>query len=236
MDVPFGLGACPVRIVPTHGLHCRPIATILFQRPVLPGLVPQEGEHPRGSHREPSRLTLIKSNILPKRRQAADTQNVCAIVKNAVEEHGMMSGSDEPGMADVKLVANVTMQIAYRNKDRLSAGMIIAGWDRRAGPQVFGIPLGGSLEKCDFTLGGSGSAYITGFCDDTWKPGMSREDAEAWIRRAISIAISRDASSGGVIRLVTIHEKGCDRQMFEPAQHPLAYDELPVIRREEVVA
>ena len=51
----------------------------------------------------------------------------------------MMSGSDEPGMADVKLVANVTMQIAYRNKDRLSAGMIIAGWDRRAGAQVFGI-------------------------------------------------------------------------------------------------
>jgi len=161
---------------------------------------------------------------------------VCAFVKNAVEEHGIMSGSDEPGMADVKLVANVTMQIAYRNKDRLSAGMIIAGWDRRAGPQVFGIPLGGSLEKCDFTLGGSGSAYITGFCDDTWKPGMSREEAEAWIRRAISIAISRDASSGGVIRLVTIHEKGAEKQMFEPAQHPLAYDELPVIRREELVA
>ena len=58
---------------------------------------------------------------------------MCAFVKNAVEEHGIMSGSDEPGMADVKLVANVTMQIAYRNKDRLSAGMIIAGWDRRAG-------------------------------------------------------------------------------------------------------
>jgi hypothetical protein len=57
LDVPFGLGACPVRIVPTHGLHGRPIATILFQRPVLPGLVPQEGEHPRGSHRLPSRTT-----------------------------------------------------------------------------------------------------------------------------------------------------------------------------------
>ena len=59
---------------------------------------------------------------------------MCAFVKNAVEEHGIMSGSDEPGMADVKLVANVTMQIAYRNKDRLSAGMIIwlvSGADRR---------------------------------------------------------------------------------------------------------
>lgn len=189
------------------------------------------------ANRASDKITQVMDNVwMCRSGSAADTQNVCAIVKNAVEEHGMMSGSDEPGMADVKLVANVTMQIAYRNKDRLSAGMIIAGWDRRAGAQVFGIPLGGSLEKCDFTLGGSGSAYITGFCDDTWKPGMSREDAEAWIRRAISIAISRDASSGGVIRLVTIHEKGCDRQMFEPAQHPLAYDELPVIRREEVVA
>ena len=36
--------------------------------------------------------------------------------------------------------------------------------------------------------------------------------------------------------MVTIHENGAEKQMFEPAQQPLAYDELPVIRREEVVA
>ena len=28
-------------------------------------------------------------------------------------------GDDDPGMADVKLVANLTMQLAYKNKDKL---------------------------------------------------------------------------------------------------------------------
>jgi 20S proteasome subunit beta 1 len=169
--------------------------------------------------------------------QAADTQNVCAYVKNLVEEHNMQRRGDaDPGMADVKLVANLTMQLAYRNKDRLSAGMIIGGWDAKEGAQVYGIPLGGSLTRTPFTVGGSGSAYIYGWCDHTWKENMTREEAERWVARAISLAIARDASSGGVIRLVTIHESGSARQMLEPAQHPPCDDELPVIRREQTVA
>ena len=63
--------------------------------------------------------------------------------------------------ADVKLVATLTMQLAYRNKDKLSAGMIIGGWDRKLGAQVYGIPLGGSMQKVPFTVGGSGSDTST---------------------------------------------------------------------------
>jgi len=44
----------------------------------------------------------------------------------------------DPGFADVKLVANLTMQLAYRNKDKLQAGMIIGGWDEKEGAQVYG--------------------------------------------------------------------------------------------------
>ena len=51
-----------------------------------------------------------------------------------------------------------------------------------------------------------------------------------------ALAIARDASSGGVIRLVTIHEHGSDRQMLEPYQHPACDDELPVLRREPIKA
>ena len=58
------------------------------------------------------------------------------------------------------------MRLAYRNKDRLSAGMIIGGWDKVLGPQIYGIPLGGSLTRVPFTVGGSGSAYIYGWCDN----------------------------------------------------------------------
>lgn len=50
-------------------------------------------------------------------------------------------------------VANLTMQLAYRNKDKLSAGMIIGGWDAKEGAQVYGIPLGGSLTRTPFTAG-----------------------------------------------------------------------------------
>ena len=101
---------------------------------------------------------------------------------------------------------------------------------------MYGIPLGGSMTRSPFTVGGSGSAYIYGWCDNTYREGMTREEAETWMTRAISLAIARDASSGGVIRLVTIHEHGSDRQMIEPYLHPACHDELPVIRRESVTA
>jgi hypothetical protein len=45
-----------------------------------------------------------------------------------------------------------------------SAGIIIAGWDHRHGGQVYSIPLGGSLHKQSYAIGGSGSTYIYGYC------------------------------------------------------------------------
>lgn len=174
--------------------------------------------------------------MIPLSAQAADTQNVCAYVKNLVEEHNMQRTDCDPGMADVKMVANVTMQLAYGNKDKLSAGMIIGGWDAKEGAQVYGIPLGGSLTRTPFTVGGSGSAYIYGWCDNTFREDMSREEAEAWVTRAISLAIARDASSGGVIRLVTIHEHGSERKMLQPHEHPACHDELPARCRESIKA
>jgi 20S proteasome subunit beta 1 len=37
-----------------------------------------------------------------------------------------------------------------------------AGWDKHDGGSVYAIPLGGTLLKVPYTIGGSGSAYITG--------------------------------------------------------------------------
>ena len=151
--------------------------------------------------------------------------------EHAVSVSSAAAGADEVLTCDVKLVANLTKTIAYENKDRLQAGMIIAGWDRKLGPQVYGIPLGGSMVEAPFTVGGSGSAYVYGWCDDTFKEDMSKEEAQAWVTNAISLAIARDASSGGVIRLVTIDGKGCERKMLQPIEHVLCDDELPPVKR-----
>jgi len=43
---------------------------------------------------------------------------------------------------------------------------------------------------------------------------------------AISLAIARDASSGGVIRLVTIHENGCEKQCVLPKDHKVCDGEF----------
>ena len=188
------------------------------------------------ANRASDKITQICDNVwMCRSGSAADTQNVAAYVTRVANEHAVSvssasSGADEGLHVDVALVANVTKRIAYENKEKLQAGMIIAGWDRKLGPQVYGIPLGGSLVESPFTVGGSGSAYIYGYCDNTYREGMSKEECERWVASAISLAIARDASSGGVIRLVTIDANGCERKMLQPSEHTVCDDELPALK------
>jgi len=189
------------------------------------------------ANRAADKITQICDNVwMCRSGSAADTQNVAQYVSRLAHEHAVSissaaAGEDSGFTCDVKLVANLTKTIAYENKERLQAGMIIAGWDRKLGAQVYGIPLGGALMEAPFTVGGSGSAYIYGFCDNTFKEDMTREEAQNWVASAISLAIARDASSGGVIRLVIIDAQGTERKMLQPIEHTVCDDELPPIKR-----
>lgn len=60
----------------------------------------------------------------------------------------------------VKTAAKMARGLCYNNKDRLLAGMIIAGWDPVDGGTVYEIPLGGTMMKQKFAIGGSGSTYM----------------------------------------------------------------------------
>ena len=104
--------------------------------------------------------------------------------------------------------------LCYNNKDNLMAGIIIAGWDPYDGGQVYCIPLGGTLLKQDFAVGGSGSTYIWGYVDSIFKPNMTKEECTKFVQHALSHAMARDGSSGGVIRTVTIDKDGCERNFI----------------------
>jgi len=54
----------------------------------------------------------------------------------------------------VHTAASLFRELCYNNKDHLSAGIIVAGWDKYDGPSVWAIPLGGSLHKQPFSIGG----------------------------------------------------------------------------------
>lgn len=71
--------------------------------------------------------------------------------------------------------------MCYNYRDQLSAGIIVAGWDARHGGQVYSVPIGGMLVRQEFTIGGSGSGFIYGYCDANFKSKMTKEEAEQFV-------------------------------------------------------
>lgn len=58
------------------------------------------------------------------------------------------------GTPSVHTAATFFQELCYSNKDRLSAGIIVAGWDKRNGSSVYNIPLGGGLFQQPWAIGG----------------------------------------------------------------------------------
>jgi 20S proteasome subunit beta 1 len=161
------------------------------------------------ANRVTDKLTRVTDKIYCCRSgSAADTQAIADIVAYHLSVHQLEIG-EEPL---VKTAAKIFQDLCYNYRDQMSAGIICAGWDRKFGPQVYCIPLGGMCIQQPFTIGGSGSTYIYGYVDATFKDNMSKEECLAFTKNAVTLAIQRDGSSGGIIRLATITKDGIERQ------------------------
>lgn len=176
------------------------------------------------ANRVTDKITPLSDRIyICRSGSAADTQNLSRYVQWFLEQARGELG-EEPG---VKTAATLAQQMAYQNKNALQAGLIIAGWDKREGGAVYAVPLGGTIVKTPFSIGGSGSAYIYGFCDKSWRPDMTEEECSNFVIQSVAHAMARDGSSGGCIRTVTITKNGVKRQFIPGDQVPIKYGELP---------
>lgn len=79
-------------------------------------------------------------------------------------------------------MAHSFRNVCYNNRDGLSAGIICAGWDKTLGGQVYTIPLGGMCLRRPFTIGGSGSTYLYGHCDATFRVNMSLDECIEFVK------------------------------------------------------
>lgn len=175
------------------------------------------------ANRVSDKLTKIGERIYCCRSgSAADTQAVADIVKYYMSMHKLESNKQFPKVA---VAAQMFKGICYGNKDRLLAGIICAGWDPVDGGSVWSIPLGGSCVKQPYALGGSGSTYIYGYCDANYKKGMNKEECMKFISTAISHAMSRDGSSGGVIRMRVLSKDGNESHFISGDKLPFMSDE-----------
>lgn len=160
------------------------------------------------ANRVSDKLTQVHDRVFCCRSgSAADTQAVSDIVRTQTYMHNIESGA----LPKVKTVAHFFKKLVYGNKDRLSASIICAGWDPVNKGQVYSLPLGGACIRQPYAIGGSGSTYIYGYCDSVFREGMTREECLAFVRKALSHAMARDGSSGGVIRTVVIDKDGVSK-------------------------
>merc|ERR1719343_1726649 len=147
---------------------------------------------------------------------AADTQALTGFVQHYLGMHAVELGKPPT----VNTAANLFKMIAYQNKDNLMAGLIVAGYDEKNGGQIYSIPLGGSMVKVPMAVDGSGSGYISGLCDEYYKPKMTKAEALEFVQRAVAHAMARDGSSGGVIRTLVISAAGLEESVIEGNKLP----------------
>merc|ERR1719419_1203355 len=117
---------------------------------------------------------------------AADTQALTGFVKNYLGQHAIELGA----LPTVNTCANLFKIFAYNNKDNLSAGLIVAGWDEKKGGQVYSIPLGGTRLRQPVVTGGSGSMYIAGLVDSEYRPGMTKMECLQFVRMCVAHAMA----------------------------------------------
>ncbi|MCL4117502.1 UNVERIFIED_CONTAM: hypothetical protein GTU68_010878 [Idotea baltica] len=163
------------------------------------------------SNRLTDKLTPVTDKIYCCRSgSAADTQAIADIVASHMEILEIKLG--EP--PSVKIAANTFKEICYNYRDQLMAGIIVAGWDKSKQGQVYIIPLGGMILRQPVAIGGSGSTFIWGFVDANFKVGMKKDEAVDFVRRAVTLALTRDNSSSGVVRIGIITKDGVERKVF----------------------
>lgn len=169
----------------------------------------------------PSRITdklteLSETIYCCRSGSSADTQMIAKHVRNSLKSLEIIEGSKPT----VKRAATLAKNIIYNNPSLL-AGLIVAGYDDVSRGTIFNINLGGSIFEVEWALGGSGSAFIYGYCDMNWRPNMTLEEGLAFVKNSVSCAIRRDNSSGGCVRMAAISSEGVQRY-FVPGNEIVA--------------
>ncbi|RXG68958.1 Proteasome subunit beta type-6 [Armadillidium vulgare] len=135
------------------------------------------------SNRYADKLTPVTDKIYCCRSgSSADTQAVADIVASYMEILEIKMG--EP--VAVQIAANTFKEICYNYRDRLTAGIIVAGWDKMKQGQE----------------------------------GMTKDEAVEFVKNAVTLALTRDNSSSGVVRVGIITKDGVERKVF-------THDKLP---------
>lgn len=158
------------------------------------------------SSRITDKLTPLTDSIYCCRSgSAADTRIIADIVSTNLKHYQYITNST----LSVERAAKEVAAMIYKYP-QLLAGMIVAGYGSD-GPRVFNISLGGSMVEMDYAIGGSGGAYVMGYCDVNYRDDFGEEEGKSFVKKVVEMAIRRDNYSGGCIRMARIDGSGVEK-------------------------
>ncbi|KAL7514874.1 hypothetical protein ACHAXN_012161 [Cyclotella atomus] len=145
---------------------------------------------------------------------AADTQHLASIIRSDLVSRQILYRIK----GTVSHVASLLWNL-LSNDSSLSASLICAGYDHElARGVIYSIAPGGTVfEERMWAAGGSGSTYILGYLDSHLpkceeengeKLVVSEEEALDIVYNALCLAMDRDGSSGGFLRMYVIDRFG----------------------------
>ena len=94
--------------------------------------------------------------------------------------------------------------------------VVIAGKDYNGEYNIYILDPAGSIVKEEkFIATGSGMMFALGVLESEYKKDISISEAKELAKKAVYAAIQRDMGSGDGIEIVTISEKGIDRELIK---------------------
>jgi proteasome beta subunit len=84
--------------------------------------------------------------------------------------------------------------------------LILAGWDATGG-HVYSLDAAGGAIPDKYTSGGSGSPYVFGVLEDSFRDDMTANEGVDLAIRAVTAAMGRDSASGNGIDVAIINDK-----------------------------
>lgn len=135
----------------------------------------------------------------------ADAQNLVDVMRYNANIYRITNREVMPVNSAARLCSNVLFNQRYFP---YYVQIILAGYDNKAGGQIYNIDLFGSMTSEKYISTGSGSPVAYGYLESEYKGASSVNESYKIAIQAIAAAIRRNAGTGDNINVVIIDKDG----------------------------
>lgn len=157
------------------------------------------------AHKATKKLYKIDNHLaLATAGLVGDLQTLARYLSAEANLYRLKRDAKMPVKSAATLMANILNQ---RKFAPYYVQLILGGYDDSGG-FVYSLDAAGGAIPDKYTSAGSGSPYVFGVLEDTFKDGLSTDEGIDLAIRAITAAMNRDSASGGMISVAVITKDG----------------------------